>query len=266
MISKQLQQKGYSIVHYPKELRDAVETLFLKWKDFTSLDQDVKDLTSNNEDEGYEIQLKEGVTNDIKEDFHATLNGIARLMSQDNLKPAVLDFLEANTKVLNLIERSILSFAQAIQNEGTCVDFFERVKKSKNRWIVRCIHYFPGRSVGSHLASSHPDKSGLTFHLFEDTPGFQYFWEGEHEDVSFASGTTLVIAGMQTQLVTGLNALSHRVVATPESSLSGRFSIVLFVPLADTPWWNKEEKGRLQDFSPGYFYNMPQEELSEYFL
>lgn len=265
-VYSKIKNKGFAVVDYPKDVREAVIRLSLAWKKFSELPEDIKLSLAHNEDEGYELQTTPGLTNDIKEDFHGTLRGINRLFESGNvMNSAVLEFLQANTKVLSLIELSIIAIAESIQEETGDANFLNRVRDSYSRWIIRCIHYFPGQEEGSEIASSHPDKSGLTLHLYENTPGFQYFWNGEYSNVSFDNGTTLVIAGMQTQLVTGLNALSHRVVGTNESKKNGRYSIVLFIPLENTPRWNKEQKGRLQDFPAGYFYDMSQEKLSGYF-
>lgn len=261
-----IKNNGYALVEYPLDLREAVIELGSVWKRFSELPEEIKLSLSHNEDEGYELQTIPGPTKDLKEDFHATPDGVRRLLESGEVSSRiVLDFLHANNHVFSLVESHVIKIAEAIGEGSVCKDFLRRVKSAYPRWIIRCIHYFPGQEENSEIASSHRDKSGLTLHLYENTPGFQYFWDAEYHDVSFDGGSTLVIAGMQTQLVTGLPALSHRVVATPESKTQGRYSIVLFVPLDATPWWNKKEFGRLQDFPAGYFYNMSQEKLSKYF-
>jgi len=167
----EIKKKGYSIVEYPKDLRNAVECLYQSWSKFVTLSQNVKDSLSYNEDEGYELQTKKGDTRDQKEDFHATLASISRVA--DATENQTVDiFLQANTRVLNLIESVILSVAQSIETNGNNKGFVQSVFSSKERWIVRCIHYLGSTEIGSEIASGHPDKSGLTLHLYEDAPGF----------------------------------------------------------------------------------------------
>ena len=82
-----------------------------------------------------------------------------------------------------------------------------------------------------------------------------------------SEGETVIIPDMQLQLRSKgkLRALCHRVVATKETSITGRFSAVCFIGFKDTPSYNKKEKGRLQEKTPGFNYEMPFSEFREYF-
>ena len=135
-------------------------------------------------------------------------------------------------------------------------------------WFLRFIHYFGGRREDDEIATSHADKCGFTLHLMESDPGLQFLdFQNKWNDVPVSTGETVIIPGMRLQYRSKneLKALYHRVVATPETAEAGRFSMVLFVHLCRTPEYDKKRAGRLQEFPPGFNYEMPFEEFSKLF-
>jgi len=83
-----------------------------------------------------------------------------------------------------------------------------------------------------------------------------------------SGGETAIIPGMRLQYRSGnkLKAIYHRVVATEKTAKEGRFSVVCFVHLKNTPEYNKQKAGRLQEFMPGFNYDMPFEEFKKLFI
>ncbi len=78
---------------------------------------------------------------------------------------------------------------------------------------------------------------------------------------------TVIIPAMQMQLRSGgdLNALCHRVIATPETAVHGRYSAVCFVQFKNTPKYDKDRCGRLQEKVPGFNYEMSHQEFERLF-
>ena len=74
-------------------------------------------------------------------------------------------------------------------------------------------------------------------------------------------------AGMQTQLVSNgeVKALCHRVIANEKSFQVGRLAIVCFVGIKGVPLYDKRTHGRLQEFEPGFNYNLAPEKFAQLF-
>jgi isopenicillin N synthase-like dioxygenase len=164
------------------------------------------------------------------------------------------------------MQPTIIRFAEMVGDEYHLQGFADEVRVSE--FFVRFIHYFENRVVGDETATAHVDQSGFTFHLFESAPGLQcltkeYAWI----DMPVSEGETVVIPAMQLQLRSKgeLEALFHRVVATEETAATGRYSAVCFVQLKNTPKYDKETHGRLQEKEPGFNYGMPSTEFAKLF-
>lgn len=82
-----------------------------------------------------------------------------------------------------------------------------------------------------------------------------------------SEGETVIIPSMQMQLRSQgeIRALCHRVIATPETSVAGRYSAVCFVQLKNTPKYDKDTHGRLQEKVPGFNYELPRDEFLKLF-
>ncbi len=82
-----------------------------------------------------------------------------------------------------------------------------------------------------------------------------------------ASGETAIIPSMQMQLRSKgeLRALTHRVIANPETAVNGRYSAVCFVQFKKTPKYDKDTHGRLQEKSPGFNYGLSHDDFSKLF-
>jgi isopenicillin N synthase-like dioxygenase len=112
------------------------------------------------------------------------------------------------------------------------------------------------------------DQSGFTLHLFESAPGLQCLtFKNKWIDMPVSSGETAIIPSMQLQFrsLGKLKALCHRVIATRETAQSGRFSAVCFVQLKNTPKYDKEMHGRLQEKIPGFNYKMSPDDFKKFF-
>ncbi len=136
-------------------------------------------------------------------------------------------------------------------------------------WFVRFLHYFGGRKEGDEIATPHVDKSGFTLHLYESDPGLQYLdFAKQWRDMPVSLGETAIIPGMRLQYRSQnrLKAIYHRVIATEKVAQQGRFSVVCFIHLKNTPEYNKQKAGRLQEFPPGFNYDMPFSEFSKLFI
>ena len=62
-----------------------------------------------------------------------------------------------------------------------------------------------------------------------------------------------------------LRAVTHRVVANQKTAVGGRYSAVCFIKLKDTPGYDKERWGRLQEMEPGFNYALSHEEFRKFF-
>lgn len=258
---------------YPAALRKAVEETEKSWKKFCALPVEVKKglpYSNGGAGVGYEIKDGSGNKGDRKENFDVTVEAKNWLAANSKVisNPVVLDFLEKAIALVSLIKPTVVDFAEQSESAFSLRGFAEEVSASDKAFFVRFIHYFDNREVGDETASAHVDQSGFTLHLFEDAPGFQILTPGKKWiNLPITAGETLIIPSMQMQLRSGseLKATCHRVVATPETAQKGRYSSVCFVQLKDTPKYDKDAHGRLQEKAQGFNYDMKPEAFAGLF-
>lgn len=271
-----LKDNGYAEVKYPADLRRAVEEAAQKWENFCTLPNEVKlsfeyKDTGRTDSAGYELKESSGSTVDQKENFHYTKNEGQRLAKVEvpgESHPIVREFLNSADQILDAVTPTIEAFAKDLEENGKMENFSNEVMDSRDKWILRFLHYFPSNEENASIASPHPDRSGFTLHLYQDLGGLEYYWNDKWEKLPLSEESTIILGGMQLQFRSKSQILAayHQVVANKEAMQNGRFSAVLFIPLIDTPNYDKQKKGRLQDQEIGFNYNLPMEKLEEYFF
>ncbi len=270
-----LETKGFVAVPYPADLRRAVEAAVQSWKNFCALPPEIKrglPYSDQLGSDGIGYELKDGVgpKADRKENFDITSSGQRWLEenSQNVGDQTALGFIRDAVSLVGLLKPLVVGFAREVEEQFDLPGFVEEVDSSEGAFFIRFIHYFGDRVVGEEIASAHADQSGFTPHLFESASGLQCrTFDGEWIDMPVSSGETVIIPSMQLQLRSAcrLKALCHRVVATPETVEAGRYSAVCFVQLKNTPKYDKERHGRLQEKEPGFNYEMPIDQFKELF-
>lgn len=260
-----IKQLGLSNVDYPGQLRDAVQSAVASWKEFCLLSREEKGIFSFLEDThgdgcGYELKEEKGEKKDLKENFHVTLHQYDRL--EKLAKGHSYRFLRDAHILLNAMEPIILEYAESIGLK-------EEVINSKPYWTLRYLHYFGNQKQGCELAAPHADKGCFTLHLYESDEGLQYFSidTREWKPMSMDEKQTVIFPSMQLQLISKgeLKALYHRVVATDLTAHEGRFSMVCFITLKNTPKYRKKELGNMQSHEVAFNYSMPHQEFSKLF-
>jgi len=272
-----LKEKGFVTFAYPEDLREAVEKAAAAWMEFCALPSEVKlglPYSSNSDGVGYELKEGVGKSADRKENFDMTLAGQGWLEKHavEIKNPTSLRFIKSAVAIIPVLEPLIIDFAEQVEKEFGLEDFAQDVRISRDTFFVRFIHNFPGVAVGKEMTTAHPDQSTFTPHLFASAPGLQFYGlDGKWIDVPVSSEETVIIPAMQLQLRSEgvLKALNHNVVATKETTKTGRFSGVCFVQTKNTPKYDKERWGRLQemiqDRGLGFNYRMDDKEFAELF-
>jgi isopenicillin N synthase-like dioxygenase len=268
-----LKTKGFVTFYFPSDLRKAVNKTVISWKAFSALSTEIKKgLSYSNNADGVGYELKEGIGNkaDKKENFDVTLAGQEWLRKNiEKIKnPIALDFLQDAISLVGIMKPLILDFAKSCQEKFHLENFADEVNQSEQQFFIRFIHYFGGCKEGDKIASAHVDQSGFTPHLFESTSGLQCLtYDGKWIDMPVSAGETVIIPSMQMQLRSNgeLKALCHRVVATAETARDGRYSAVCFVQLKNTPKYDKDTHGRLQEKDPGFNYQLSNKAFSKLF-
>lgn len=268
---KELKAKGFVTLTYPTNLRKAVDKTVKSWKKFCDLSEEIKKgLPYSNNTAGVGYELKDGVGNkaDRKENFDITVEGVEWLQKNRGFveSPIALNFIENSVELVKVMKPIIMDFARQCEEEFNLKDFAKEANESI--FFVSFIHYFGDRKLGDETASAHVDQSGFTLHLFESAKGLQCFsYNGKWMDMPVGDGKTVIIPAMQMQLRSKgqLKALCHRVIATKETAEKGRYSAVCFVQLKNTPKYDKERNGRLQEKPTGFNYKMSQREFEGLF-
>lgn len=269
----QFKKDGQISMPYPSGLRAAVLATVESWRKFCDLPLEIKKgLPYSNNADGVGYEMKDGIGNkaDRKENFDITLEGQAWLSKHGRSiqNPIALDFIQNASALIGNMKPTILDFARQVEERFDLKGFADEVSASENGYFVRFIHYFGDREVGEETATAHVDQSGFTLHLFESDPGLQCLpYDSDWIDMPVSSGETVIIPAMQMQLrsVGKLRALCHRVIATAETAKNGRYSAVCFIQLKNTPKYDKEKHGRLQEKPPGFNYDMTHGEFSKLF-
>jgi isopenicillin N synthase-like dioxygenase len=273
----QIKETGMCRVKYPDPLRKAVQSTISEWREFYALPLLAKQKVTLSNSTGYEFQNIDGPHKDLKEDMQITAVQLPRLRSEislisENKRGTAL--MDAADTLLHEASYLIEAFAEEMENAFGLTGLVAEVRASRYLWIVRCIHYFGNsqRQTGEEIGSSHVDKSGFTLHLFESDEGLQFMAQsdGVWTPAPVMEDDTVIFPAMQLQYFSKgkIEALWHRVVATPTTAEHGRHSMVLFVPFANTPKWNKEDPihgGRLQEKAPGYNYGLDFETFAKGF-
>ena len=266
---EELKTRGFVTLKYPPELREYVHEAMTSWQRFCGLSEEQKLLLAGGDrinDFGYMHRRDKGATADNKELFHAMKKEMAIMAdkAQGVQDDRATQFIHAVDQLIAGIEPVVGSFASLVEKHYGLTGFEKDVRESADRWVFRYLHYLPGET----LANAHCDRGGFTLHLFESAPGGEYLdfskkWQpwpvSEEETIIFPS---LVI---QHRSQGALKALWHRVVSTEETRASGRFSMVAFIDFRHTHRYNDAAK-RLQDFEPGFNYDLPFPELEKLFV
>lgn len=272
MSIQELCELGFVNVDYPENLREAVEKAVASWKSFCQLPREEKLAFSFLEDShgdgaGYELKEEKGSKKDLKENFHVTLFQHERLSAIANQR--TFPFLNDAKILLDCMEPLVLTFAREIEEEQGVEGLVEEVAISKPYWILRYLHYFGDQKEGGELAAPHTDKGGFTLHLFESDEGLECYCikTVQWTPMPVYENQTVIIPAMQLQLRSegNLKALYHRVVATEKTARDGRFSMVCFITMDNTPKYNKKTYGNTQTHAIGFNYSISHEEFSRFF-
>ena len=266
---------GKVYVSYPQQLRIAVADAMDAWIRFCALPENIRTQFPYENDgmvsgNGYELKTTSGKTIDQKEDFHLRVNAREVLMAHARKigNADIEAFIESALQLPSLIAPVLAEFASDVEQRFNLPGFADDVAASTPNLLVRFLHYFGNGSPGEEIASPHIDKAGFTLHLYESDEGVQQLTEnGEWVSVPLNHEQTVILPaiGLQHKLHGQVKALCHRVVATPESAVHGRYSAVCFVDFRNNRHYDKERYGRLQDHPPGFNYAMPWENFDALF-
>lgn len=271
----ELKTRGFVDLSYPPELRRAVEKAEESWRKFCELPQEKKALfgySNNSAGVGYEKKDGSGPMGDIKENFDIALSGFGFLegVLQEHFDPEVVarNFINDALALVEVMTPFVVSFALEAEQAFGLVGFCEEIRSGRESFFVRFIHYPPQKTDGESTAQAHLDQSGFTLHLFESDPGLECLtFEGEWIPMPVSKSRTVIISDMQLQFRSKgeILALWHRVTANKKTSSRGRYSAVSFIQFKDTPKYNKDENGRLQEKPEGFNYKMPIEQFRRLF-
>lgn len=275
---KSLKTIGVVRLSYPQDLRAEVERTQKSWKKFCALPLATKKAfaySNKSAGVGYEMKDGSGSMGDIKENFDVALVGERYLKAVANSgkldkKSAKIagEFVSHAIALIVSMTPLVIGFAKECEKSFGLKGFTSEIANSPEGFFVRFIHYPPQKSRGESTAQAHPDQSGFTLHLFESSSGLECLtYDGKWVPMPVSESETVIIPDMQMQLRSKgiLRALWHRVTATSTTARRGRFSAVSFIQFKDTPKYNKDTHGRLQEKPEGFNYKMSHKEFAKFF-
>ncbi|MEK7588579.1 MAG: hypothetical protein AAB438_02055 [Patescibacteria group bacterium] len=252
---------GYFSVPISEELTAKINRLSGLWNKFYGQTFVEKEKHFFSNAGGYEYRPPNSL--DHKETFHLSL----MYELPEGATNVDVEFVTFGKKVIQEL-LDVVKFVADTTSAATKTDITDLVADSISKWTMRFLHYFPVQGKVDLLAAPHIDKGMLTVHLTESTHGFQALWQEEWQDVPGVPGFVFGYAGMLGQYHTkcGIPALCHQVVASPESMMQGRTSIVLFVDAGEVRY-DKGYYGSSQEVFPaGENYAMPFEAFEQFFI
>ncbi len=270
MLIGSLVSHGFVKEYKVRRIREVMKNMMVSWKQFCALPLEVKKNFVYTGDSGSGYEYKEGgsPTSDRKENFHITIEDYSNLVLTANEQGiGGIRLIENAYTVLDYIRPFASGFCRAVERNYQVDGLEEEMNSGWRGWTLRMLHYPPGSVVGEVIAAPHADKLGLTLYLSETTSGVQYY-DGLHWlNVPTDDDHVIITPNMQMQYRTGsqMRALYHKVVANKTTSEVGRYSIVCFCGLPNTPQYDKERCGRMQDHPVGFNYGMPHEEFAKLF-
>ncbi|MBI3459017.1 hypothetical protein HY061_02020 [Candidatus Azambacteria bacterium] len=270
-LKDEFRKYGFATIDYPSGIRERVKQVMESWQNFCNLPIEIKSCLSYSKktDTGYEFKDKIGATKDLKENFHLTLHELPKILKLAKKYDIDQSFIREAGSLLKEIQILFYKFSRLIEKEFNLINIENELYESRNKWLIRCLHYFPGSLLGQIIASHHVDKLGLTMYLGETTPGIQYYSKNDKwKNMPILSGKTIITPNLQMQYKTQgeIKGLYHRVIANKESSQNGRYAIVCFADFLQTPQYNKEKYGRTQDLPLAFNYGMDHKEFSKFFI
>ena len=267
-----LDTSGFVCFDYPRSLRSAVHDAMDSWKRFCELSDEQKLMLSKPNvdrtvDFGYMRRADKGPRDDNKEHFHAVLCKYSELLPRAERvgDRRATDFIHAVGDLLAESGPVVREFARAVEEHYSLCGFEQEVMVSQENWTFRYLHYFKGRPV---LSYPHADRGGFTFHLQETHSGGEYFgFDGQWHPWPVSEERTIIFPsmGLQYRSQSYLKALWHRVISTEATRVEDRYSMVAFIDFKMGHRYNDRAK-RLQDFDPGFNYDMSMAELERLFI
>lgn len=267
-----LKTDGVTMVNYPETTKTDVAEAAESWKGFLQLPQDVKDtFTAVDLQSGVGYERKgngERESRDIKENFDITKSNLAELSLKASEIPEAESFIEATRTLFESIEQMAIQFGKHVESTYDVHGFADETQTSADAAFVRFL-YYPPVPLGVVIGEPHVDHSGFTFHLYESTDGCDRlsFDKETWLPMPVEEGKAAVFGSMQTQLLSGgeIKGLCHKITANKTTTHMGRIAIVCFIPLINTPVYDRKTHGRLQEMTPGFNYTMNQEMFTQLF-
>ncbi len=259
---------GFVTVEYPSQLRTSVVAAMESWKKFCELPDHEKSKFSGGDrrtDFGYMLRNDKGPNADHKEQFHVlrlNIEEMKRISDEIRDSRATL-FIDAIDSLITEISPLIQNFAQKVEQYYGLAGFEKEVMNSQDHWVFRYLHYFGSET----LAHEHADRGGFTLHTNESDEGGQYLdFSGNWIPWPVNEKQTIIFPGMglQHRSDSELKALWHRVKPTPASLLQGRYAMVTFIDFQID--WKWDPAQRIQDMSPGFNYDLLNEEFKKFFV
>lgn len=265
-----LTKDGFVSIEYPTTLREHVEAAMDSWKGFCDLPQKNKQALLNGDrlnDFGYMRRADKSARADNKELFHVSKKDVPQLRecAEHVTDERAVAFIDAIDTLITESAPLIQNFANEVERRYGLAGFEDDVMRAKDRWTFRYLHYLGGNDV---LAHPHADRGGFTLHLYETHPGGEYFgFDRTWQPWPVSAERTIIFPSMELQYRSenALKALWHRVLANGSPVDQTRYAMVAFIDFAHDFRYN-DRKQRLQDFEPGFNYDLPFSDFQRFFV
>jgi hypothetical protein len=269
-----LRRDWYATLYYPPELKDRIAIAVAAWKDFLSLPQTARARfgylpDTGNSGSGYELPSLD--KKDFKHVFHAKLKDREWLIDQARRvgRDEALVLVHTSLEAVKRIVPFIAEFATRLEREFDVGAFREDFLADAHEAILRHLFYPPGeRTLGREIAVQHVDKGGFTMHGWESHGGVERYTR-DHTWVPFPvhTGEAVIFGSLRLQYRTKneIKGICHRVVATPETLVHGRWSTVFFANFRNSPYYDKKRLGPTQGQEPGFNYDISWEDFQKFF-
>lgn len=267
MIIRTLSDCGFVTVPYPEALRQIVDDAMASWQSFCTLPKpDKNKFAQGNRDRDFGYMKRGSQGEDLKELFHLelrTIEDLAQIATTVDDRRAV-NFIQSVGSLINGVAPLIAEFSSQASLNYQMPKLEDQIMANQRSWVFRFIHYIGGSEL---LAQPHVDRGGITLHLAESDDGGQYLsFDRQWLSWPVNRQQTIIFGGLKLQHASenNIKALCHQVTANSYSKRLGRYSIVAFIDFNYDFDFHGHGR-RLQEYTPGFNYQITDEELQGMF-
>ena len=260
-------------VSYPPKVMVGIDKVFPLFQTFCRLPEDIKQNFAEIPSRyygllSYEVKRYQSGTAflEILRLNVSNLDDLRSMAERLNISTSISFFRDCDI-LIKVITPFVEELAEKIETLFLLGNCQKNIMESRALWTVSFSRYFGKGPTNSQIGRDFTEIGGYALYLYESDFGLQYFdRKKEWREMPILHQGATVLPGLQTQFASknGIQAISSRTIASRADVRSGRYSIVLSIPLANTKVFSKAN--RVDEIGAGRYYNQPFGQIENLFV